>query len=483
MNPRRLLCCALALALAGCGTLARPPAEIAAPAPASWQAKLPGADGNAAEALPHDGSRARLEQWWESQGDTLLPELIAAAERESPDLASAVSLIESARATRVSAGAALAPTLDANAQASRNSAQPPLPTGTTMQAAAQTAWEIDLFGANRGARDAAQARLEGAQAGWHDARVAVAAEVATRYYSVRACRQLLVIAKTDAASRRESARLTHLSAKAGFQSPSNEALAEASAADGENRALQQAANCDIEIKTLVALTGIAEPDLRRRLDEVASVLPQSSQASIPAVPADMVARRPDLVRAAREVAASSADIGSAEAQRYPRLSLSGSIGMARYAFGDTSASLQTWAIGPLALSLPIYDGGRRAANIDAARARYASAAAAYRAAVRRAVSEVEQALVRLDSTARRSDGAQRSVAGYRAFFDAAEERYRSGLGSLLDLEEARRNRLAAETALVNLRQERTNAWIALYRAVGGDWDGATGGTAGTRGEQ
>ncbi|MBK4735565.1 efflux transporter outer membrane subunit [Noviherbaspirillum sp. DKR-6] len=457
-----------ALLLSGCGTLSRAPADAAAPLPVAWQAPLPRAD---AEPLPHDGSPAGLQGWWQAQGDALLPELIAAAQRESPDLASALSLIGNARSTRVAAGAALAPTLDVNAQAARNSAQPPLPIGTTVQGAAQTAWEIDLFGANRAARDAAQARLEGAQAGWHDARVAVAAEVATRYYSVRACRQLLVIARADAASRRETARLTRLAGQAGFQSPANQALADASAADGENRVVQQAASCDVEIKTLVALTGIAEPELRRRLDESASVLPQSSAAAVPAVPADMVGRRPDLVRAAREVAAASADIGNAEAQRYPRLSLSGSIGMAYFAYGDNTGKLDTWSIGPLALTLPIYDGGRRSANIDAARLRYASAAAAYRAAVRRAIGEVEQALVRLDSTARRSDAAQIAVAGYRDFFRAAEERYRSGLGSLIDLEEARRSRLAAETALISLRQERTNAWIGLYRAVGGDWDG------------
>jgi NodT family efflux transporter outer membrane factor (OMF) lipoprotein len=282
---------------------------------------------------------------------------------------------------------------------------------------------------------------------------------------------LLDIALADAASRGESARLTRLSGQAGFQAPATVALAEASAADGENRAVQQAASCDVDIKTLVALTGIAETELRNRLEAAPAVLPQSSQAGIPSVPADMVARRPDLLRAAREVAAASADIGAAEAQRYPRLSLSGSIGMAHFDFGQQTGNLETWSVGPLALTLPLYDGGRRAANAEAARVRYASAATAYRAAVRRAVAEVEQALVRLDSTARRSEQAQIAVSGYRSFFEATQERYRGGLGSLLELEEARRNRLAAETALVGLRQERTNAWIALYRAVGGDWDG------------
>ena len=112
---------------------------------------------------------------------------------------------------------------------------------------------------------------------------------------------------------------------------------------------------------------------------------------------------------------------------------------------------------------------RTAAQTDAAQARYDEAASQYRAKVRQAVSEVEQALVRLQSTAERSASARTAADGYRASFDATEARWRGGLASLVELEDARRTALAAENALIALQHERQTAWIALYRAAGGGW--------------
>ena len=110
-------------------------------------------------------------------------------------------------------------------------------------------------------------------------------------------------------------------------------------------------------------------------------------------------------------------------------------------------------------------------QVDAARARYDEAVAVYQGRVRQAVSEVEQALVRLQSTAERADSARAAVQGYRTSFDATEARWRGGLASLVELEDARRTALAAENALVALQHERMAAWVALYRAAGGGWNG------------
>jgi multidrug efflux system outer membrane protein len=137
--------------------------------------------------------------------------------------------------------------------------------------------------------------------------------------------------------------------------------------------------------------------------------------------------------------------------------------------GGVNTDAQTWSIGPVAVTLPLFDGGRRAANVDAAKARYDEAVTLYSARVRQAVREVEQALVNLDSARLRMEDANTAADGYRASFVATQARYSSGLGSLVELEDARRTSLAAETALVNLQRERIAAWIALYRAVGGGW--------------
>ena len=191
--------------------------------------------------------------------------------------------------------------------------------------------------------------------------------------------------------------------------------------------------------------------------------------SISTLPAEVVAQRPDVFQAEREVAASSSDVTSADALRMPRLSLSGSIGAAQISSGGFTSEGATWSIGPLAITLPLYDGGARVANVQAAQARYEAAVIQYRSKARQAVAEVEIALLNLQSTASRRGDSQAAAEGYRASFNATQARYKSGLASLVELEDARRTLLAAETTLVNLQRERMAAWIALYRAAGGGW--------------
>jgi outer membrane protein, multidrug efflux system len=448
---------AAALWLIGCAS-SGPTAQLEAQVPPQWYAPL-----------PHNGTLADLASWWQQLNDPLLVELVESAQTASPTVASAASRIQQARATRIAAGAALLPTLDAAASAMRGNSQPPLPLATTVQAGLQTAWEIDLFGANRAGASAAQSRLEGARAGWHDARVSVAAETANSYVNLRTCERQRAVADNDAKSRAETARLAELSAQAGFTAPATAALARASAAEGSARATQQRAQCDIEVKALVALTALTEPQLRQKLSAAWTDPAQAASLAVDAVPAQVLAQRPDVYQAEREVAAASADVGSARAQRFPRLSLTGSIAAGRVHAGRVGTDLQTWSIGPLALTLPIFDGGRRAANVDAAQARYEEAAALYAARVRQAVREVEEALVNLDSARARGEDARVAAQGYRVSFTATEARYRSGLASLVELEDARRTLLAAETALVGLQREHAAAWIALYRAMGGGW--------------
>ncbi len=419
--------------------------------------------------MAHEGKRAALSQWWRQHDDALLLELIESSQAINASIASAGARLAQANAERVAASAALLPSLDGVLSAQRRSAFPPLPGGNIYQGVAQAAWEIDLFGANRLAQEAAQLRLAGAEADWHAARVSVAAEVASQYYRLRACRQQAKILEADAQSRDETARLTALAADAGFQAPANAALARASAAEGHARLLQQRALCDVDVKVLVMLSGMPEPELRTRLTQNSHGLRLPAGLDVPALPAATLAQRPDVFAAARRVAAASEEVGSVDAQRYPRLSLTGNIGLVRFEGGNQAVNLNAWSIGPLQLSVPVFDAGRRRANLDAARARYDEAAATYREVVRRAVRDVEEALVSLDSTAARSSSAQIAIDGFVTSFNATRQRYDSGLANLFDLEEARRSRFAAESALVALQLERITAWIALYRAAGGGW--------------
>lgn len=435
-----------------------PAKTVSQNAPSQWYAPL-----------PHQGQLSDLQTWWSQLDDPLLLQLIQFAQTLSPTVAAARTRIEQARLTRVVAGAALLPSLDASVQATRSSAQPPfIPENTTYTAGVQTAWELDVFGANRASYAGAESRLRAGEAGWHEARVSVAAEVANIYYKWRACELGSAILRSDAASRQETARLSDLSAKAGFVAPATAALARASAAEGQARATQQQASCDLDVKTLVALSAIPEPELRSRLAQTPPRLPEANIV-ISTIPAQVLAQRPDVYRAARELEAASEDVGGAQAQRFPRLTLNGSIGATRFVAGDVSSDLTTWSIGPLALTVPLWDAGKSRANVDAARARYDEAVINYQSTIRNAVREVEQALVNLQSTATRGQYVLDAVEGFRASLGGTESLYQNGLASLYDLEEARRTRLAAELAVVSLRQERVGAWIALYRAAGGGW--------------
>lgn len=464
------LCATLATAMLGACAGLPPAGEDASPAPtgvpAQWQT-LP----------PHGGRLSELSRWWQQFDDPLLAQLVDTAQAVSPTLAAARTRIAQARATHVAAGAALGPTLDATASASRGRQDLTAPLGSATAAGLQAAWEIDLFGSRAAGLSAASARLTGAEAAWHEARVSLGAEVAGTYVGLRACEAQLAQTRLDAHSRAETARLTELAAKAGFQTPATAALARASAAQGSSLLTQQQAQCDLLVKSLVALTGLAEPALRNQLAARTARLPQPAQMAITHVPADMLTQRPDVFSAAREVVAASADLDQSQAQRYPRITLNGQITAARFSSAAGTLDGTVWSFGPVTVTLPLFDGGTRRANVEAARAREAEARVNYAARIRVAIREVEDALIALQSTAARGNDAQVATEGFAASYRATESRFRAGLASLFELEDARRSAVQAQGALIELQRERVAAWISLYRALGGGWTADTSSAA------
>jgi outer membrane protein TolC len=139
--------------------------------------------------------------------------------------------------------------------------------------------------------------------------------------------------------------------------------------------------------------------------------------------------------------------------------------------GGVQDSGLNWNLGP-ALTLPLLDGGRRRAEVDAARARLDEALAAWQQRVRGAVREVEEALVRLDAATRREDDARSAAENWQRFVQAMQTRWELGNASLIELQDARRQRIASETTLLAVRRERVAAWVQLYKASGGGWDGS-----------
>jgi NodT family efflux transporter outer membrane factor (OMF) lipoprotein len=444
----------------GSGCALRPPGAAPEPAlPGAWSAPL-----------PHQGDIESLENWWQQFDDPHLARLIETTQERNGELVQAAARIDEARANVRIAGGAAYPAVDGTASASRSRSLVPFPTGTVNNASVgiDAIWEIDLFGATRSTVQAAAARADSAQASWHELRVSLAAEAAATYVNLRACEQLEAIYTQDSASSQRRAELTEIKVKAGLESRANGALAGAAAAEASNRLLGQRAECEVLVKALVALSTVPESELRKEMTQRGARLPQPKAFRVEAVPARWLEQRPDLAALERQVLAASADVGAAQAERYPRVSLSGTISRVSASLPGGTVSGSSWSIGP-AVSLPLFDAGRRAAAVDAAHARYAEARARYEQRARVAVREVEEALVRLEAASRREDDARRAAAGFREFFDSAQARWDVGAGSLLDLEEARRNALNAAAALVSVQRERVAAWISLYKAVGGGW--------------
>ena len=465
------LTAATSLALAGCAgtTLPQvpPAAAPAAQAPAAWQAPLPQTLAQEPPAAPADAATAA--QWWARFDDPLLPVLVQAAHAASPSLAAAATRIERARAVQAAAALAAGPRagLGLTATHGRGSAGAPITTSAAL--GLQASWELDLFGGLAAARDAAQARVEAAQAGWHQAQAAVAAETASSYLALRSCQAQARQQRLDADSRAETARLTDLSARAGFAAPADAALARAGAAQARSQQRVLQGQCEQLVKALVELTALPEPALREQLAARSAQLPRALPVAPPALPAALLAQRPDVHEAARAVQAAAGDVADAQARQRPQVSLAGQIGPGLLRAGGDQQTGAIWTFGPLQVVFPVLDGGSRAAATAAARAAYDEAVIAYQAQLRRAVREVEDALAALHTSTDRTADVMTAAQNFEIALRATEARQRGGLASMFELEDARRNAVQAQLVLIELQRERTAAWIALYRSLGGGW--------------
>ena len=433
--------------------------------------------------LPHNGSESNLTQFWQQFQDPLLLSLIDSAEKESATLATAKARIAQARSKLAQANAALMPAVDGTASASRSVQQP----STTIQGsgsnsgsgafnstqvAAQASWEFDIFGANHAILESSKAQENAAKAGWHEARVSVAAELANTYFNQRFCELQVGVLQADAMSRAQSVRLTDIAVNAGFSAPASSHLAKASLADATQQLKAQQAQCDLEVKALVALTDLDEGMLREKLAN------QPLKADINAVdgifklneiPAQILAQRPDIYTAEADLVTAAADVKDTYVQGLPKVSLNGSIGWMWLSGTGFSTNGKTWSLGPISITFPIYHGDVQETGMASAEANYEDKAANYRSKVRYAVKEVEDALVNLHSTNTRQTDIAEAAKGYRASFVATETKVKAGFANLIELEEQRRTVLVTETTALNNLKQRTQAWISLYRAAGGGW--------------
>ncbi|CAD5201931.1 efflux transporter outer membrane subunit [Pseudomonas sp. FEN] len=453
-TARHLLSMLFATLLGGC-TLGPDYRLPAVPVARQWYAPL-----------PHGASVVGLNDWWQQFNDPALATLLRLAEADSPSLDQALARIAEARATLDGSVAAGQPQLNGGLSKARaglrQSGQNQR--GSTSGATLDATWELDLFGKLRRNDEASRSLLQARVDDWHEARVSLAAEVGDDFVQYRGCQMLVNAYRDQAQSQDQTARLTRLSFQAGFTAAADAALTDASAAASNATLNNQQSECDVLLKSLVALTGSREEQLREVLGQTPGRLPEPALLDVREIPANLLRQRPDLASSERELAAANARIGAAQADRLPSLGLVGS-----FVVGNTTGAYsRTWSLGPQ-LSVPLFDGGKRRAAVDTARAGYDTALATYRQTLRKAVMEVEQSLVRLDAARRSETDAQRATDGYQEYFQAIDRNWHAGNASLLDRELARRSALSAQIELITLQQNQVRYWIALYKALGGGW--------------
>lgn len=460
-QPSRAGALCLFVALGGCATVGpdyKAPKLAESEVPRQWASPAE----TAARARP-------ATQWWKDLDDQVLDQLVADAFRNSPTLEAAMARLRQSRLAHDQADAAALPTVDGSASAERSKSGSTSTIDKDRSLSLSSSWELDLFGAVTRGKEGEAAREEAQRATLADARVSLSGDVTEAYLALLACRSNLELNEQDMASRITTEKLTADSVESGFTAPFEAVRSRASVASARTRVADTQAQCRQIENQLTQLTGIPRAELATRLAAVPSGL---ARLAVPehfdiASPGEALMQRPDIRAAERRLAAASADIGLAEADRYPRLAFNGSLG---YSASGTSGggmlSFGTWSFGP-SLSLPIFDGGRRKAAVEIAKSRYEESLANYKAKARRAIQEVEDGLTRYAAACERTDNARTAASEYQRFFTTVEARYREGASNLLELEDARRAMLDAQQTLLGVQKERLQAWIALNRATGG----------------
>jgi len=456
----RWLVCVLACLLSACA--AGPDFVRPSPAPTVWHAPL-----------PHGGKVENLLHWWEQWSDPTLMQLIAQAEQHNPTLDMAVAKLAEARANAGVSDAASYPAVGVNSGVTRSK----LVFGSQVLQQTQghfgfdAGWELDLFGKVRRGQEAGRARMQASVAGWHEARVSLAGEVASAYVELRACEAGAALAEHELASRSITRDLIELKRGAGFVSTSDWARHQAAWADASAALAARRGDCARQLNRLVALTGLDYGGLQERLQARHGQLPAPQQIALDEVAARALSQRPDVSGAESEWAAASADIGAAKADLLPSLSLLGSIGVSKLVIAGATSNASTWSFGP-ALKIPVFDGGGYSGRVKAAQARYDYAHANYRKTVLAAVQEIEDALVRLDvanqSTTQNCD----ALKHHQIVLQAEHARHDAGMANRLEVEEIRRSAWIAEGGVLGSRRDSALAWIALYKALGGGWQDA-----------
>jgi multidrug efflux system outer membrane protein len=442
------------------------------PVPEQHRAAEPPAPGQEAVSLAD-------VQWFALFQDERLQALVQTALENNYDVRIAVArVLEAAAQLRVTRSFLL-PTVDGTASVARDRVSeesfgaPPAGVsleGNTFAMGLALTWEVDIWGRIRRETEAARAELLAAEWGQRAVLVTVISQVASAYFALRALDLELEIAQRTLTSQQQSLRLTQLRLEQGVATRLEVRQAETllyTAAATIPLVERQLVQTENAIRLL-----LAQPPgeiLRGR-----TLTEQPIPPEIPAgLPAALLERRPD-IRASEEVlVAANAQIGAARALYFPRISITGLLGLESAELERfLKASALTWSIGAQLLQ-PIFNYGRISAINAATEARYLQFLAQYEQTIQTAFREVSDALIGYHKSREQRVQQELLVAALQDRVELANQRFFGGLDSYLQVLDAERDLFDAELNLARLqRDERLNI-VALYRALGGGWESAT----------
>ncbi len=439
----------------------------------------PASQLDASQSLAAQGGQWPTLDWAQQFGDPQLPKLIAEAIEGSPNIAQAQARLAKASSYIESSRATLFPKVDGSYSWTRelysgNGLYPP-PYGGSWYSEnnvlASASWDLDLWGKNRAKLKSAVSQQKAAQAELQQARVTLAVSVARAYNQLAQLYALRDIAQREIHNRETVGKITEGRVGAGLDTNVERQTARGNTATSESTL----SDLDGQITTvryqLAALLGKG-PD--RGLAIAVPVLKPGGTVALPDnIPADLVARRADLVAARWQVEAAMHDVKEAKAEFFPDVNLAAGFGFDAFGWGDflKFASRQA-QFGP-AVHLPIFDAGALRAQLKGKYADFDLDVANYNQTLVSALNDVATQVATIRAIDRQMGDAQRALDASTRAYELAVIRYKAGLAPQLQVLSADTNRLGAEQTVTNLVMRRRDMQIGLISALGGGFD-ATG---------
>ncbi|MBI3818535.1 MAG: efflux transporter outer membrane subunit [Planctomycetes bacterium] len=470
---KKLIFTIVLAALAGACTVGPDYKQPVLPAPPEWKESGAGLSSQPAD----------LARWWNQLNDPQLCELVEKALHNNLDLQLAGERVREARAIRGVAASKWYPSLDANAsynreRLSRNnlgsgaSGSPGFnPNIDAFSATLDASWELDIFGGTKRSVEAADADIAASYESRREVYVALLAELATSYVELRGFQHQLAIVKQRVDSQQKTLDLTRVRFDTGLASELD--VARATALLENTKSLWPA--LDASVRQAAHRIGVLSGEFPGAL--VSELITEKPVPAPPAAmplgaPADILLRRPDLRRAERECAAATARVGVAVADKYPKITLSSSVGPKSNHLGDLFDHRSIFfSIGP-SIHVPLFEGGRIDANIEVQNARESQAILQYKQKLLSALEEVENGIVQYTRQQLRRDALASSLASQERALALAKSLYEQGLVDFLNVLEAERELLDSQNSFVQSQTQVTLGSIFLFKALGGGWEEA-----------